>query len=110
MPEVQRMGQGHQDESLPKMRSPIRGRSPRKSHNKSESQPQNRRGEVEKPAKAGATMTIEHVKAVAETVKTLGGFDRVNQLLATVKEVGGPRRFKELVDVMAMTQPTETKE
>jgi hypothetical protein len=63
----------------------------------------------EKPVKPGATMTIGHVKAVAETVKTLGGFDRANELLATIKEVGGAKRFKELLDVMAMTQPTETK-
>ena len=55
-------------------------------------------------------MTIGHVKAVAETVKTLGGFDRANSLLTTIKEVGGVKRFKELLDVMAITQPSDTKE
>ena len=65
---------------------------------------------AETRARAGATMTIGHVKAVAETVKTLGGFDRANSLLTTIKEVGGVKRFKELLDVMAMTQPSEIKE
>ena len=65
---------------------------------------------AEPRAKAGATMTIGHVRAVAETVKTLGGFDRANSLLTTIKEVGGVKRFKELLDVMALTQPSETKE
>ena len=65
---------------------------------------------TETRARAGATLTIGHVKAVAETVKTLGGFDRANSLLTTIKEVGRVKRFKELLDVMAMTQPSETKE
>lgn len=65
--------------------------------------------EPEKTAKAGAMLTLEHVKAVALTVKTLGGYGHVNELLVTVKDVGGLRRFKDLLEAMCETDADEIK-
>jgi len=45
-------------------------------------------------------VTVEQVKAVAQTIKAIGGFDRLNELLGLIREVGGLRRFKELMDAM----------
>ena len=50
--------------------------------------------------KAANTVTVEQVKAVAQTIKAIGGFDRLNELLGLVREVGGLRRFKDLLDAM----------
>ena len=50
--------------------------------------------------KATNTVTVEQVKAVAQTIKTIGGFDRLNELLGLIREVGGLRRFKDLLDAM----------
>ena len=53
---------------------------------------------VEKPA---STITIEQIKAVVQTVKLVGGTDRLNELLGLIKEVGGLRKFKELLDAIS---------
>jgi hypothetical protein len=60
---------------------------------------------VEAPSvKPANTVTLEHVKAVATTIKTIGGFDRLNDLLGVVKEVGGVKKFKDLVEAMAVPE------
>ena len=51
--------------------------------------------------KKADTVTFEQVKAVAQTVKVVGGFDRLNELLGLVKEVGGLKKFKDLLDAMS---------
>ncbi|MGA2062595.1 MAG: hypothetical protein ABSG67_19100 [Thermoguttaceae bacterium] len=51
-------------------------------------------------AKAANTVTVEQVKAVAQTIKAIGGFERLNELLGLIREVGGLRRFKDLLDAM----------
>jgi hypothetical protein len=56
--------------------------------------------EPEKNGKAAATVTLEHVKAVAITVKTLGGSVRLNELLGLIKDVGGLKKFKDLLEAM----------
>jgi uncharacterized Zn finger protein (UPF0148 family) len=50
--------------------------------------------------KAANTVTVEQVKAVALTIKAIGGYDRLNELLGLIREVGGLRRFKDLLDAM----------
>ena len=40
------------------------------------------------------------VKAVAETVKVVGGYARLNELLGLIKEVGGVKKFKDLVEAI----------
>lgn len=56
---------------------------------------------VEKPVKAADTVTIEQVRAVAQTLKVLGGADRLNALLGLIKEVGGLKKFRELLDAIS---------
>ena len=58
----------------------------------------------EKTEKAGATVTLEHVKAVALTVKTLGGSVRLYELLGLIKEVGGLKKFKDLLEAISGTE------
>jgi hypothetical protein len=55
--------------------------------------------------KAVDTITIAQVKAVAQTVKAVGGFARLNDLLGLIKEVGGMKKFKDLVDAISGTEP-----
>ena len=59
---------------------------------------------MEKPATTGSAITLEQVKNVAQTVKTLGGVQRVTEVLEVIKELGGVKKFKELAE--AMTIPT----
>ena len=58
--------------------------------------------------KAANTVTVEQVKAVAQTIKAIGGFDRLNELLGLIREVGGLRRFKDLLDAMSVAEVDET--
>ena len=60
--------------------------------------------EPEKNGKAAATVTLEHVKAVALTVKTLGGSVRLYELLGLIKEVGGVKKFKDLLEAISGTE------
>jgi hypothetical protein len=46
-------------------------------------------------------ITFEQVKAVAQTVKVVGGLDRLNELLGLVREVGGLKKFKDLLEAMS---------
>jgi hypothetical protein len=52
--------------------------------------------------KVANTVTLEQVKAVAQTVKAIGGADRLNELLGLIREVGGLRRFKDLLDAISV--------
>jgi len=58
---------------------------------------------VEKPATTGGTITLDQVKKVAQTVKTLGGLQRATEVLEVIKELGGARKFKELAEAMTVT-------
>jgi hypothetical protein len=51
-------------------------------------------------AKPSDALTLQHVKAVAQTVKNMGGFDRLKELLEVIREVGGVRKFKDLLEAM----------
>ena len=59
---------------------------------------------AEKPTKAADTITLEQIKKVAETVKMIGGFARLHELLAVIKEVGGPKKFRDLLEAMAVPE------
>ncbi len=65
---------------------------------------------AEKPAKNGYTITIPQIKAVTQTVKAVGGVAKVNELLGLVKDVGGTRKFKDLLDAMGVSEPAEAEE
>ena len=53
--------------------------------------------------KAGDTITISQVKAVVQTAKAVGGFDRLNNLLGLIREVGGMKKFKDLLEAVTAT-------
>lgn len=59
---------------------------------------------TEKKAEPAGTVTLEHIKAVAQTIKAIGGFGRLNELVSLIREVGGLRRFRDLVDAINATQ------
>jgi plastocyanin len=54
--------------------------------------------------KAGDTVTFEQIRAVTQTVKTIGGFARLHELLGLVKEVGGLKKFKDLLEAMSLPE------
>jgi hypothetical protein len=62
-----------------------------------------------KPAKVGDAITIGQVKAVAELVASLGGFDRCHELLGVIREVGGLKRMKDLLEALAAAQVVQSK-
>jgi len=59
---------------------------------------------VEKPATNGGTITLEQVKKVAQTVKAMGGFQRMTEVLDVIKASGGVKKFKELAEAMTVTE------
>ncbi len=56
-------------------------------------------------AKTNGVLTIGHVKAVAQTVKTIGGFNQTKEMLDVIREVGGLKKFRDLVEAIAVTEP-----
>ena len=60
--------------------------------------------EPEKNGKAAATVTLEQVKAVAVTIKGLGGSVCLYGLLALIKEVGGLKKFKDLLEAISVPE------
>ena len=54
----------------------------------------------EKRPEPAGTVTLEQIKAVAHTIKAIGGFGPLNELVSLIREVGGLRRFKDLVDAI----------
>jgi hypothetical protein len=56
------------------------------------------------PAKTGDALTLQHVKTVAQTIKDMGGFNRLKELLEVIREVGGLKKFRDLLEAMAVTE------
>jgi len=59
---------------------------------------------VEKPTNGGGAITLDQVKKVARTIKTLGGLQRMTEVLAVIKELGGVKKFKDLAEAMTVTE------
>ncbi len=55
-----------------------------------------------KKPKPGHAITIEQIKAVSQMVQSIGGFRRLHEMLSVIKEVGGVKKFKDLLDAMAV--------
>ncbi len=60
-----------------------------------------------KPMNGGGTITLDQVKKVAQTIKTLGGLQRLNEVLDVIKELGSVKRFRELAEAMSVTSPDD---
>ena len=54
--------------------------------------------------KPADTITLEQIRKVAQMIKNLGGFARLNDLLGLIKEVGGVKKFKDLADAMTVVE------
>ena len=59
---------------------------------------------VEKPTKAANTITVDQVRKVAQTIKTLGGYQRVTEVLEVIRELGGVKKFKDLAEAISATE------
>jgi hypothetical protein len=57
----------------------------------------------EPSARPANTVTIDQIRAVAQMVKTSGGFARLHEMLGLIKEVGGLKKFKDLLEAMAVS-------
>ena len=55
--------------------------------------------------KKADTVTFEQVKSVTQTVKAVGGFAPLHELLGLIKEVGGLRKMKGLLEAMSVPEP-----
>ena len=64
---------------------------------------------VDKPTRAADAITIGQVRAVADLVTTVGGFDRCHELLGVIRDVGGLRRMKDLLEAMSAAQVSQSK-
>jgi hypothetical protein len=64
---------------------------------------------MDKPVKSGDVITIEQIKRVGQMVQAIGGFGRLNELVGVIREVGGLKRFKDLLEAMSVTGQGETK-
>jgi len=62
---------------------------------------------VEKPITTAGTITLEQVKQVAQTVKSLGGLQRATEMLDVIKELGGAKKFRELAEAIAVPEPED---
>jgi hypothetical protein len=54
---------------------------------------------IEKPA--SGMITLEQVKMVALTIKMVGGYDRLTELLDVIKELGSLKKFKDLAEAIS---------
>jgi len=64
---------------------------------------------VDKPTKAADAITIAQVRDVAQLVTLVGGFDRCHELLGVIRDVGGLRRMKDLLEALAAAQVSQSK-
>jgi uncharacterized Zn finger protein (UPF0148 family) len=55
----------------------------------------------------GGTITLDQVKKVAHTIKSLGGFQHVTEVLEVIKEMGGVKKFKDLAEAMSVTETND---
>jgi len=51
----------------------------------------------------GSGITLEQVKKVAQTVKAMGGFQCMTEVLDVIKASGGVKKFKDLAEAMSVT-------
>ena len=63
---------------------------------------------AETTTKAANAITLEQIKTVGQMVRTIGGFRRLHEMLGIIKEVGGLRKFKDLLEAMEITDPGDT--
>jgi len=71
--------------------------------------PETTKAVVGKPTKAADAITIAQVRDVAQLVTLVGGFGRCHELLGVIRDVGGLRRMKDLLEALAAAQVSQSK-
>jgi hypothetical protein len=61
------------------------------------------------PTKPANVITLEQIKIVGAMVKTIGGFRRLHEMLGVIKEVGGLKKFKDLLEAMTVREGREAQ-
>ena len=64
---------------------------------------------VDKPTKVGDAITIAQVRAVAQMVTLVGGFEHCHELLGVIRDVGGLKRMNDLLEALAAAQVGQSK-
>jgi hypothetical protein len=54
--------------------------------------------------KKADTVTYEQLRAVTQTIHAIGGVARLDALLGLIKEVGGLKKFKDLLAAMSVSE------
>lgn len=54
--------------------------------------------------RATNAIALEQIKAVGQMVKTIGGFRRLHEMVSVIREVGGLKKFKDLVEAMEVIE------
>ena len=49
-------------------------------------------------------ITLEQIKAVGKMVKSVGGFGCFREMLEVIRQVGGLKRLRDILDAMAITE------
>ena len=59
---------------------------------------------AEAPAMPANAITLEQIKAVGKMVKSVGGFGCFREMLEVIRQVGGLKRLRDILDAMAITE------
>jgi len=55
--------------------------------------------------KPADSITLDQIRKVAQTINNLGGYQRMTEVLAVIKELGGVKKFKDLAEAMTVVEP-----
>jgi hypothetical protein len=58
----------------------------------------------EAPAMPANAITLDQIKAVGKMVKSVGGFGCFREMLDVIRQVGGLKRLRDILDAMAITE------
>ena len=62
---------------------------------------------IKPPTKPSEAITLEQIRKVAKTIKAVGGFVKLHELLGVIQDVGGLEQFKELLAAMSATDTND---
>jgi hypothetical protein len=104
VPEVRKLGQRHQSESLPPVQSCFHGCQVEWSRFQTGTcRSRGTFNETGQHSRVGANQGGQ------PDGKTIGGFRRLHEMLGVVKEIGGVKKFKDLLEAMAVPEAHEIK-
>lgn len=57
----------------------------------------------------GDMVTLDQIRAVNQAIRAVGGAGRLNDLLGLIKEIGGLKKFANLVEAISIPEADESK-